>query len=191
MASQPPPPAFKIAPSLQPYQITPAAYIIQHPIAHFIASGIVAHADRILLLQRSPHDVFGLHWEVPGGMPEGTEENVLTVAVRELWEETGLRAVRVTDLVDETHDWVHAGEVWRKVTFLMEVEETAGNGDGRPVVRLAEEHVDCVWASEEEVRAGRCEGRVLEWTSPEQERTVLRAFELLRVMFDTQWVHIA
>ncbi|KAH7039909.1 NUDIX hydrolase domain-like protein [Microdochium trichocladiopsis] len=50
----------------------------------------------------------------------------------------------------------------------------------RPQVTLdPNEHEDYVWASEAEVQAGTCEGRSLDWTTPEQKAAVLRAFTMV------------
>lgn len=85
-------------------------------------------------------------------------------------------AKNVLDVVGE-YEWVDRGKVWRKVTFLVEVE---GDGDGElKVVVDPREQEGFVWATEEEVVVGRCGGVVLRWTSEEQKEVVLKAFGLV------------
>ncbi|KAK1596930.1 NUDIX hydrolase domain-like protein [Colletotrichum navitas] len=70
-------------------------------------------------------------------------------------------------------------DTWRKYTYLVEVEAAAGEeGAAAEVVVDPEEHDAFVWATEEEVRAGRCGRVVFEWTSDAQRLDVLRAFEV-------------
>ncbi|KAK2003852.1 hypothetical protein LX36DRAFT_745300 [Colletotrichum falcatum] len=70
-----------------------------------------------------------------------------------------------------------AGDAWRKYTYLVEVEPPAADGAAAVVVD-PEEHDAFVWATEEEVREGRCGRVVFEWTSEAQRLDVLRAFEI-------------
>ncbi|MBP7936760.1 MAG: NUDIX domain-containing protein [Phycisphaerae bacterium] len=58
-----------------------------------------------LVSRRAPGRVFAGHWEFPGGKVEGTETPA-AAAVREVWEETGLRVVAVGDVgqVATEHD---------------------------------------------------------------------------------------
>ncbi|KAK2045207.1 hypothetical protein LZ31DRAFT_260040 [Colletotrichum somersetense] len=67
-------------------------------------------------------------------------------------------------------------DAWRKYTYLVEVEGLAV--ENVVVVVDPEEHEAFVWATEEEVRAGRCGDVVFEWTSEAQMLDVLRAFEI-------------
>ncbi|KAI0008981.1 NUDIX hydrolase domain-like protein [Xylariaceae sp. FL0662B] len=175
-----PPTAFAVSPSLQAYQISPTAYLERHKssIQRLVAAGIVMHGNRVLLVQRSAHEFLGLRWEVPGGQCEATDETITAAACRELWEEAGLRAVAVVDVVEAHQDWVDGDATWRKITFAVEVEADAV---GEVRVKLdPNEHEDFVWASETEVRESRCGEKVLSWTCEEQRRTVLNAFKLFQ-----------
>ncbi|KAH9896339.1 hypothetical protein F4778DRAFT_263513 [Xylariomycetidae sp. FL2044] len=210
-------PVVKVSPALSAYEISPSAYLKQHhqEIQHLVAGAVVMHHHhpaaatknnnhhqqnhhrvRVLLLQRSAHEFLPLRWEVPGGQCEPARDaSIVGAACRELREEAGLRAVEVTHVVEDRHDFADDvdGSVWRKMTFLIRVEgdeeagglgkEGNGNGDGDSeiVVRLdPNEHEDYVWADEEEVRRDRVGDKVLDWTSPEQKKTVLDAFALVR-----------
>ncbi|KAI1336206.1 NUDIX hydrolase domain-like protein [Xylariaceae sp. FL0016] len=176
-----------VAPHLSLYQIAPSAYLadhssITHPVSHLVAAAIVIHSKKILLLQRSSHAFVPLKWEVPGGKCEQERDaTVVAAAVRELREEAGLVASRVTDVVDTGQEWVDGGEHWKKITFMVELEHS-GREDQKPQVQLqATEHVEFVWASEEDVLSNRCGDIPLDWTFEDQKRTVLDAFRILRL----------
>jgi 8-oxo-dGTP pyrophosphatase MutT (NUDIX family) len=178
-----PPHTFRIPQSLSFFRISPAAYLEQNKatVDRLVAGAIVAHAERILLVQRSRHDFGGLCWEIPGGSTESDDVSILGAACRELLEEAGLRAAAVLDLVDENHLWSDDGLIWRKMTFLVEVEGPRRGGDGEPVVTLdPDEHEDFVWATEEEVAAGRSGDRVFTWISEVQRATILKAFGMIK-----------
>lgn len=173
------PPPLEIAPHLHTYATPPAAHFAI-PISHLVASAVVIHSKHVLLLQRAAHSYQALLWELPGGRCEPGDENVMYSAARELWEESGLRAAGVRDVVG-MYEWLDCGEVWKKVTFLMDVESGRGGGEGKlPVVKLdPNEQAGYVWATEEDVVANKCGDIELRWTSDEQKTTVLDAFKLL------------
>lgn len=79
------------------------------------------------------------------------------------------------------YEWLDHGEVWKKITFLMDVEfDDQGDGEGQPRVNIdSKEQESFVWASEEDVIANKCGGIYLSWTSDEQKQMVLDAFKLL------------
>ncbi|KZZ99483.1 NUDIX hydrolase domain-like protein [Moelleriella libera RCEF 2490] len=54
---------------------------------------------RVLLVQRAAHDSWPLRWEPPGGAVDAADASILHGCARELWEETGLRAVHFARLV--------------------------------------------------------------------------------------------
>ncbi|KAI0025303.1 NUDIX hydrolase domain-like protein [Xylariomycetidae sp. FL0641] len=200
----------KIAPSLSGFHVPPRAWLAAHSphstrlvAGAMVAAGGGGGGDRVLLLllRRAADEYLPLRWEVPGGSCDAGDASVVAAACRELWEEAGMRASAVTDLVDADHEWTDAYGVWRKITFLVEVEvgdgKNAAEGDGeekaegavekgaaagRPVVKLdPREHCDYAWATEEEVRAGvAAGGRALEWTGDRQKETVLTAFRLIK-----------
>lgn len=200
----PPPPTppitFTYPPSLSPFAIPLSAFLASHPtgtILHGITtSTLVFDADnRILLLQRAAHDSMPGQWECPGGAVDPEDATILDAAMRELWEEAGLRGKRVVRFVEEAgvqgqeaggrweerglvFSFVNRSGVFRRfyrVAFEVEVE-----GEGRPVVRLdPEEHQDYLWVSEEEVRSGRVGGREIVLTAGgKTERMVLEAMRV-------------
>ncbi|CAJ2499845.1 Uu.00g026980.m01.CDS01 [Anthostomella pinea] len=171
---------------LRPYQVTPTTYIANHAsnirtTSHIVAAAIVVHSNRILLLQRAPHKFVPLTWEVPGGKCDPSDETVVAAAIRELREESGLVARNVVDVV-RAYQWIDAGEVWEKVTFLVEVERGSSNeGEEEPTVTLELfEHADFAWVSKVDAVADRCGDIPLVWTSAEQKKAVLEAFEVVR-----------
>ena len=163
---------FSVPPPLAHFLVSPDAYLAANPsLAALIVSGIIIHKHRVLLIQRAAHDGFPLKWECPGGQVDTTDETVLHGLCREVHEETGLVVAHVVDVADTLEFDGQEGERWRKVTFLVVLD-----GGEVPAVRLsAEEHEDAVWATDEEVVAGKCEGREIEFAYEGQKQTVLDA----------------
>ncbi|EFQ26814.1 NUDIX domain-containing protein [Colletotrichum graminicola] len=89
-------------------------------------------------------------------------------------------AAAAAEGADATAAGAAGRDAWRKYTYLVEVEAPAGEegAAAAEVVVDPEEHDAFVWATEEEVRAGRCGRVVFEWTSDAQRLDVLRAFEV-------------
>lgn len=157
---------------------------------------------RLLLLQRAQTDTLPLKWELPGGSVDlpgssgeaggagGGDASLVHGAVRELREETGLVArgvVRELGVQREFYEDVTVGGgqrvlTWRMVVFEVDVDfDGKEEAEGGPKVRLAPgEHVRYLWCTEEDVRAGWCEGVELELTDEEWRGIMLRAFELHR-----------
>lgn len=145
-----------------------------------------------------------LRWEVPGGAVDAGE-TVLAGAAREVREEAGLAVTRVAALVVHPSEGargegVDGGYLIRttrgkripKYTFLVDV------GDSGCVRLDPVEHVDYVWATEEECRARRVVRRSggggggggsedevgvveLEFTTEAQEDAILNAFAMRRL----------
>jgi 8-oxo-dGTP pyrophosphatase MutT (NUDIX family) len=162
--------------------------------------------DRILLIQRAPHDSMPLRWEVPGGACDPEDPTMLHGLARELWEEVGLKLRRVVRQVgNEDVFLTRRGLAVAKVTFEVEVEtpppcvpSAPGDGEGNttqevlqerlPEVSLdPNEHVRFVWATEEECRQGKAvvlgasgerEEVNIEFTTKHQRQVVLLGFEL-------------
>ncbi|CAI6093161.1 unnamed protein product [Clonostachys chloroleuca] len=157
------------------------------------ASAIVFKGERVLVLQRAPHDSMPLQWEPPGGGVD-PEETILVGCARELWEEAGLVARRVVRVVPPpvTRD---GGEVegaeredrdlgipfsnrrgdkfYYKFTFEVEVEDA-------DAVRIdPNEHVDWMWLTEEEVENCRTtNGSAVSFTMSSVRKQLLGAFAL-------------
>jgi 8-oxo-dGTP pyrophosphatase MutT (NUDIX family) len=172
-----------IAAHLQPYQLPPATYLLTNnsneiPVSHLVASAVIIHSNRVLLLQRAAHAFQPLLWELPGGRCESRDESVIAAAVRELWEESGLVAQKVIDVVGE-YAWLDRGEVWKKITFLVDVGDGDGGGGGLRVEIDSREQAGFVWATREDVCRDWCGDVGLRWTSEEQKGMVLDAFSLL------------
>ena len=115
---------------------------------HIRASGVVIYyldqAEPYFLLIRSRRD---RSWGFPKGhLMEG--EDLLSGAMRELWEETGIRQVSLVPGFTEhvTYRVNRAGRFRQKtVTYFLGQVETA-------VVRLSEEHSEHRWAVVEDAR---------------------------------------
>ncbi|KAL1841552.1 hypothetical protein VTJ49DRAFT_6925 [Mycothermus thermophilus] len=79
--------------------------------------------DRILLIQRAPHDSMPLRWEIPGGACDPEDPTMLHGLARELWEEVGLRLKRVVrEVGGEDVFLTSRGLAVSKVTCEVEVE---------------------------------------------------------------------
>jgi 8-oxo-dGTP pyrophosphatase MutT (NUDIX family) len=170
-------PPFTFSPSLVAYNTSPARYLSAHPaLTNLVVSALIVHNDRVLLIQRAPHDGFPLKWECPGGGVDMADATILHALCREVREETSLLMHRVTDVVDVLEFDGSEETRWRKITFLVLLE-----GEDAPPVRLnAEEHVDGVWASQGDVLSGRCEGREIDFAYQAQRQTVLDVLTLVR-----------
>ncbi|KAK3386221.1 hypothetical protein B0T20DRAFT_494003 [Sordaria brevicollis] len=221
MAPLPRPPP----PSGFPFLTSPSATHLSHPPSHFLSlplkgsirpQGLAGGAlifstsspdsiDRILLLQRAPHDSMPLRWEIPGGAIDPDDETFLHGVAREMWEEAGLMPKRMVCQVgsDEKPQvfLTRSGKVVLKVSVEVEVDEASGTKEqedgevegkwkGLPKVVIdPNEHVRFVWATEEECRAGvmvieidggEREELKLTFTTRDQRETILEGFEIRR-----------
>ncbi|KAK3361445.1 NUDIX hydrolase domain-like protein [Lasiosphaeria ovina] len=156
---------FTFSDAVSALNISPAAYKASHPS---ITGGLVVGAvvivgnspPRMLLIQRAPSDGWPLDWECPGGGVDAQLDATLLQAVaRELSEESGLVAAHIEAVLDE-YEFGDGGDRWRKITCLVRVKHDGRHDGPLPPVTLApDEHCDYVWASEEEVRLAKCDGR--------------------------------
>jgi 8-oxo-dGTP pyrophosphatase MutT (NUDIX family) len=180
--SQPPVFDFKRHPSTLPFSVSPQTYSSTHRGKNYryIASALVFDNEtwmgpRVLLIQRSARDAMPNLWEVPGGSVDDDDKSILHAVARELWEEAGLTATKIGRLVGAPQIFAaRPGKEFCKFTFLVEVEQSSS--EGLKVKLDPMEHQKFVWATEEEVRAGKVGNVELEFTSWEVEQTVLEAF---------------
>ncbi|KAK8004309.1 hypothetical protein PG989_004028 [Apiospora arundinis] len=126
-------PSFTSDPSLSPFTTSMAAYLATNTGFEGLATGALVfysspstankgEEDRILLVQRAPHDSMPLLWEVPGGACDDTDKTVLHAVARELREETGLRAARIGPQVGGGMVFfTRKGRRMLKVSFLAEI----------------------------------------------------------------------
>ncbi|KAI0456221.1 NUDIX hydrolase domain-like protein [Xylaria acuta] len=123
-------------------------------------------ADRLLLVQRAPHDSYPLRWEVPGGTIDAEDESVLHGLARELWEETGLRACRVSGLVGKGYTFLTRRPLCVcKYSFVVDVEAFDVKLDPN-------EHAAFLWVTEDEAKARKCGDVDLVYTTKNQEDTI-------------------
>ncbi|KAK3989442.1 NUDIX hydrolase domain-like protein [Cladorrhinum sp. PSN332] len=193
----PPPPTpftFTFPPSLTPFNLPLPQYLPTRlpnlPPLKYAATGALvfnSHSNKILLIQRAPHDSMPLKWEIPGGACDEEDETVLHGLARELWEEAGLRLKNVVRVVGEDVFFTRGGRLVEKVSFEVEVEDTEGEAEGDIKIKLDPgEHVRFLWCGEEECRKGKVlefDGGVefgIEFTTERQRAVVLRGFELRR-----------
>ncbi|KAM5513048.1 hypothetical protein FOXYSP1_07848 [Fusarium oxysporum f. sp. phaseoli] len=162
---------------------------------HLIAGALVTNPQgQVLLLRRAAHDSWPLLWEVPGGCVDDSDHGLVAAAVRELWEEAGLRAKAVKAVVgiapitepmpddplekdlEVLYDMLvfRADDgVWGKLTVWVEVESC-------DEVKIDEnEHVEFAWVTEEEALQNKFkDGKKLEFVSEGVKRNVLEGFRL-------------
>ncbi|KAL8296611.1 hypothetical protein RB597_005948 [Gaeumannomyces tritici] len=177
-----PPPTLAVPAHLLPYDVPIPQYLATQPgVDELLTAAVVfdPHTDKILLVQRAASDGVPHRWETPGGSVEpAADATVLAAAARELREESGLAADAVVALV-HAHEFDHGGRTFQKLTFEFEVTglSSSSSSSALPVVTLdPAEHQDYVWASEEECRARRADGRTLVFTFPSQEAALEAAF---------------
>ncbi|KAK4250618.1 hypothetical protein C7999DRAFT_11588 [Corynascus novoguineensis] len=124
---------FTYEPSVAALNISVKSFVAARPIiANAAASAIVfsraTGEDRVLLIQRAPHDSMPLLWEVPGGACDPEDETILHAVGRELWEEAGLKLKRVVRQVGPELALL-GKNLWAKVTCEVEVEVEGGDSD--------------------------------------------------------------
>lgn len=179
---------FTYEPSASPFTLTLQAYLNAHANAEFqyVGTGALVFdktettKPRVLLIQRSGSDSMPNLWEVPGGGCDHEDTSILHAAARELWEETGLEAIHISASIGDPHLFVsRSGKHIGKFDFVVQVKKDT---EGRfPQAKLnPEEHQRFLWASEDEVRAGRAGDVRLDLAAKELELTVLLAFRELK-----------
>ncbi|KAK8077955.1 hypothetical protein PG996_004125 [Apiospora saccharicola] len=141
-------------------------------------------ADKVLLVQRAGADPLGGKWETPGGLCEDRDMTILHGLVRELFEGTklgltsrawafasGLAAKRVEATIGYHDLKILSGQRCRKYAFVVEL------GAYRAVSLDPEKYQRYVWASEQDIAMGWCEGHHLEFTVAEERIHIVRAFQ--------------
>ncbi|KAJ4991189.1 NUDIX domain-containing protein [Stagonosporopsis vannaccii] len=164
------------------FAVSKSAYLRAHPSSSLLlaTSALVLHrlpasAPRILLLQRAPTDSNPNKWEPPGGAVDDDDASILNAVARELWEETGLRAMRIGGLVAAPQLFRRSnGEGVQRFCFAVKIEE--GNGEGVEIRLDKREHQRAVWVTEEEVKDGRAGDVEVVFVGEEVRKTVLAAF---------------
>ncbi|ETS75739.1 hypothetical protein PFICI_12683 [Pestalotiopsis fici W106-1] len=183
------PPTFTIGPGLEQFSSPMSVYLATYPLAEGIyleafATGCLVinpQTSKLLLVQRAPHDSMPLLWETPGGAVDPEDKSILHGAARELYEEAGLTATGIVQLVGGLETFfTRRGRKIGKVNFLVEVEvcDKEHGDDGIEVKLDPNEHVKHVWVSEEEARAKKAGDIDLKYTTSAQERTIYQAFNI-------------
>ncbi|KAF2971197.1 hypothetical protein GQX73_g2403 [Xylaria multiplex] len=210
------PTTFTISPKIVDFHISPVDFLASRPDIHNIVAGTMVFRPgsitspstsnpEVLLLRRAASDSFPLKWEIPAGTADPSiDRSIIGIAVRELWEETHLRARRLHQTVglgtpsDALHLTSSVGEVqdarmdseysicllrvagltWAIVAFLTEVEDELSE-----IVLREDEHVDWAWLTENEVETGFFRdrpGKSLDMVSEAMKIMVLEGFRLMK-----------
>jgi 8-oxo-dGTP pyrophosphatase MutT (NUDIX family) len=173
--------------------MTQEAFLSANPDFDCVATGALVFSratgeDRILLIQRALTDSWPGRWEVPGGGCDTEDESIRHSVARELLEESGLVLRGVVRQVGEAEVFLtRRGNRIAKFSFEVEVETVSP--DALPEVTLdPAEHMDFIWATEEECQLGKkvggppsnlgLEAVDIEFTSDEQKASILQGFEL-------------
>lgn len=170
--------------SVAEFAVSKQAYLETHrdaPYALIATSALVldtreTSSPRILLLQRAASDSYPNRWEPPGGAVDDDDVSILHAVTRELREETGLEAGRVDGLVGPPRLFKRSnGDLICQFTFAVHVDP---DEDRTFTVQLdPNEHQNCVWATEDEVSAGRAGDVELSFVKDDVKQTVLLAFQ--------------
>lgn len=164
--------------TLHQFGVSLETYLMTNPtIKGVIVSAVVLHHDQILLIQRAATDGFPNMWETPGGGVDLGDETLSHALTRELLEETGLVLKDVMGLLDQLEFEGASGEGrYRKLTFLVSVEDADGQHEDPQVVLNPMEHQDFMWVSKDDLRTGFCGQREIKFAYPGQRETLFAAF---------------
>jgi len=140
-----------------------------------VGAYVFDEAGRLLIVQRAESDSMPLRWEIPGGGVDEEDESLLHATVRELWEESGLRAQHVHELVGEGYKFLSRRSQNRycRYCFIIHV-------DGYDVKLDPKEHQAYLWVTEEEAMAKKCGDVDFVYTTRNQEESIPVAFKLYK-----------
>ncbi|KAA8646041.1 NUDIX hydrolase [Aspergillus tanneri] len=173
-----PPSSYVTNPALKSYDISVADYLSQNPCYRhggIFSAAVIIYQGRVLLIQRASDDEFPDIWEVPGGTAS-QDETIIDCVVRELWEETGLRASAVERLTGEYECEINLTK-WKIFIFLVVVDNDQ-MGDSDKIVLDPQEHQAFLWATRQEIEDNRCGEAQLGWFSLEQKGAILTALRV-------------
>lgn len=105
-----------------------------------VAAAVIVHQRRLLLVRRTRAEP-RLVWGLPAGKPENSE-HLEETAVRETWEETGLRVHAAANLGNR----IHPGTGWNIHYIACTLKP--GTGPAKPHITEIEE---IAWASHTEL----------------------------------------
>lgn len=176
---------FSVDESLEPWNMPVKDWLTQNQKDNQydgLATGNIVFnpGGKALMIQRAATDSLPNKWEFPGGAADDEDPTIFHAAARELWEESGLIAKRFTHIITQGPD-KEPGETFQnrlrtkifiRFTFHVEVESCDD-------VKLdPNEHQNYVWASEDEVRQQKIDGRDISITRWTVQALFLEAFRL-------------
>ncbi|GAB2524389.1 NUDIX hydrolase [Nocardia heshunensis] len=91
-------------------------------IVHFVVGVAVFRAGKLLVVRRVADGSNAGMWELPGGGVE-SGESFAECVVRELFEETGLRVLRITDVLGGFDYATRTKSRVRKYSFVVEAQD--------------------------------------------------------------------
>lgn len=111
-------------------------------VTHFATGVAVFKNGRLLVVRRDISNSFGGHYELPGGKVD-QGETIEQSAIRELYEETGLRVAKVLRVFSGMDYTTQTKPKVRQINFLAEAE--AAN------VTLSHEHDHYRWITQDDI----------------------------------------
>lgn len=176
---------FKVNDSLSEWNIPAKDWLVRHakPYSGLASGNVVFNGDgKVLVIQRASTDSMPNKWELPGGAVSDEDPTFFHGAARELWEESGLKAMRFTQVVTEGPDrepgQVYPNstqtKIWCRFSFIVEVESCED-------VKLdPSEHQNFAWATEDEIRDQKIGDSEHPLTNQGIVSLILEAFRLRR-----------
>ncbi|CAH0044714.1 unnamed protein product [Clonostachys solani] len=207
-----------LQPGTDAFYVSPSDFLASRPDIHNVLAGAMVFRPTLtsspdnwvyetLLLRRSASDSYPLKWEVPAGTADPElDPTIVSTAVRELWEETGLRAQCIIcpitlGIASNAGVWIDeegrdarmdselsvclvpsAGKTWAVVTFLVMVEP---GREWKEVELRPEEHSEYAWVTEEEVRTNRMKsknGAPFDFVSEAMRLTIIEGFRMRKLV---------